>query len=304
MNERDPRDVWAPGIPKYTDDDLLHGKDLLEFAMNIIWQYEIEPKKIKVIDATIEDGRIPNIVCKLNGKMSFVVVKAAIYPEEAKMSVEEKKNLVAHAAKFNADPYFAAVGLMPTDPERMKASLALKNDGFYIKYEGFEKIQFKRTTEWIRKALKEINELDPESQTTVSSVDTRHSLSKPEPTDFEKWKEGIMVPTFQNMLLECIQRKGMTNPEFYNAALLDRKLFSAIYNNPNYQPKKETAVACCFGLKLCLADAEKLLELAGYTLSLSISWDRVVYYCLRNCIFDLDVVNELLYEEGGKCIRV
>ncbi len=104
--------------------------------------------------------------------------------------------------------------------------------------------------------------------------------------------------------MSCIEHKGLSNQDFYKAALIDRKLFSAIKNNRDYQPKKETAVACCIGLELNLSDSEKLLELAGYKLSLAIAWDRVIYYCLKNGVTDIDAVNELLYEAGEKCIRV
>ena len=52
------------------------------------------------------------------------------------------------------------------------------------------------------------------------------------------------------------------------------------------------------------ADSVKLLELAGYVLSPAIGWDRVILYCLKKGITDIDIVNELLYEQGEKCIRV
>ena len=75
-------------------------------------------------------------------------------------------------------------------------------------------------------------------------------------------------------------------------------------NNEYYQPSKETAVACCFGLKLSLRASEELLRTAGYSLSLSIPWDRVIYYCLGHNIKNLNDVNELLYYMGEKCIGV
>lgn len=122
--------------------------------------------------------------------------------------------------------------------------------------------------------------------------------------EFSKFNGAQASKTFQEMLLGLIKDQGMTNPEFYNAAMIDRKLFSTIKNNANYKPKKETAVACCFGLNLSLKEAEKLLEAAGYKLSLAILWDRIIYFCLDHRITDLDIVNELLYEEKQKCIGV
>ena len=113
---------------------------------------------------------------------------------------------------------------------------------------------------------------------------------------------GDIDPTFQEQLLKLIGDKGLTNVEFYNAAWIDRKLFSAINGNKYYKPKKETAVACCFGLKLSLWEAENLLKAAGYALSDSILWDRIIKYCLQHDINRIEQVNQILDEMGEKCI--
>ena len=306
MDEKRGIERWGYGIPEYTRDDVLEGEELIKFGMDILWQNEFEGKNHKVIEATSKPDVIPNVVCEIDGKLSFIVVKVAAYPDDAVLSVEEKKRFLAHSAKYKAESYFAPVGLMSEDLVRANAGLLLKYDGYYIKYEGLKHVEFKKSKDWIKNAMREIRQLDPTSQTRVyqgSGVFKSDNTVK-EPTDFETWRAELVSPTFQEMLMTCIERKGMGNSEFYKAALLDRKLFSAIKNNPDYQPKKETAVACCFGLQLCLQDAEKLIELAGYTLSMAIGWDRVIYYCLQNRIYDIDVVNEILWEEGEKCIRV
>ncbi len=109
-------------------------------------------------------------------------------------------------------------------------------------------------------------------------------------------------PTFHTTLLKLINEKEMTNVEFYKAAWIDRKLFSAIKNDLFYKPKKETVVACCFGLKLDKKTADELLDSAGYTLTSSIQWDRIIEYCICHEIYDLDQVNQVLYAKGEKCI--
>ena len=108
--------------------------------------------------------------------------------------------------------------------------------------------------------------------------------------------------TFHTTLLKLISDKNMTNVEFYKAAWIDRKLFSAIKNDLFYKPKKETAVACCFGLRLDKKEADMLLESAGYTLSNSIQWDRIIDYCICHEIYDINQVNQVLYAKGEKCI--
>ena len=108
--------------------------------------------------------------------------------------------------------------------------------------------------------------------------------------------------TFQEMLLRCLEDKNMSNVEFYKAAWIDRKLFSAINSNVYYKPKKETAVACCLGLQLNMTDTRDLLETAGYALSDSIKWDMVIKYCIQHRIYAIDQVNQVLYAAGEKCI--
>lgn len=166
--------------------------------------------------------------------------------------------------------------------------------------------------EWYEKALTGIRKLDPkwqkENADPVSSG-IRYSINIPERIhEFEDFIEYIehnenRMPTFSEFVMRAISERGMENKEFYVSAKMDRKLFSAIKNNVNYQPKKETAVACCFALKLTLDDAKYLLQCAGYSLSMSIQWDRVVYYCLKEKIYDLSDVNELMYELDEKLIR-
>ena len=306
MDEKRGIERWGYGIPQYTRDDVLEGEELIKFGMDILWQHEFEGKGHRIIEATSKPGVIPNVVCEIDGKLTFIVVKVAAYPDDAVLSVEEKKHFLAQSAKYKAESYFAPISLLPMDLVRANAGLLLKYDGYYIKYEGLKPVEFKKSEDWIKNAMREISQLDPASQTRVyqGSGVFRAENASSGPTDFESWRAELVSPTFQEMLMKCIEMKGLENSEFYKAALLDRKLFSAIKNNPDYQPKKETAVACCFGLQLCLQDAEKLLELAGYTLSMAIGWDRVIYYCLQNRIYDIDVVNEILWEEGEKCIRV
>ncbi len=317
---------WPAGIPKYKESDLLQGQELLKFAMYMVKMNELDPEGYSVLVSTDDLNQTPNFVCEKDGERVFIVVKAAIAPDMPHMSVEEKKFLLQHAENCGITKcYFAAVGIGSRDPQRFEASLALKNDKYLINYTGLEKIAFKRSDLWIKKTLEEIQKLDPSTQAKKpgkffrgeddSGVmfsckeeyepdDVMFSWKTGVGHDYDAWMQEVKTETFQEMLLKHIEKKGLTNQEFYSAALIDRKLFSAIKNNPNYQPKKETAVACCLGLGLNWEDSEKLLEVAGYKLSLSISWDRVVYYCLHNGITDIDVVNELLYEQGDRCIRV
>ena len=103
-----------------------------------------------------------------------------------------------------------------------------------------------------------------------------------------------MEPTFSQMLFRFIKEKGISETMCYKHANLDRRLFSKIRSNNDYQPRKNTVFALIIGLKLNLGEAEKLLDSAGYSISHSIKLDVIMEYLIKKQIYDILVVNEIL----------
>ena len=113
---------------------------------------------------------------------------------------------------------------------------------------------------------------------------------------------GMLDESFQEMLLRKIDEKGMKDSECYKRAGIDRKLFSKIRSNPQYRPKKSTAIAFCFALELSYDEAEEMLRKAGYALSRSSKSDVIVEYFLCNRRYSLHELNCALYEYDQQVI--
>ncbi len=108
--------------------------------------------------------------------------------------------------------------------------------------------------------------------------------------------------TFPQYLLYLIEQKGMENAEVYKRAIVDKKVFSKIKNNPDYHPQKLTALCLCVGAKLSLDETKDLLARAGYALSPCDKTDVIFSYFIENEIYDMIELDIQLEEYGLPCI--
>ena len=110
------------------------------------------------------------------------------------------------------------------------------------------------------------------------------------------------MPTFTNEVKRLMRKRGLTGTDLCKRILMDRRLWSKLTADVEYQPSKETAVAICIALRLTVEQADELLQCAGYTLSETRKQDVVMRYFLENGIYDVDVINDMLYRFGLRCI--
>lgn len=111
-----------------------------------------------------------------------------------------------------------------------------------------------------------------------------------------------MSDTFPTYLLYLIRKKGLENADVYKRAIVDKKVFSKIKNNPDYHPQKLTALCLCIGAKLNIDEARDLLARAGYALSPCDKTDIIFSYFIEHEIYDMIELDIQLEEHGLPCI--
>lgn len=111
---------------------------------------------------------------------------------------------------------------------------------------------------------------------------------------YSQAKNGL--ETFSEMLMRLIEESGEKNSVIYKRANIDRRHFSKIANHVDYQPTKQTVLAFAIALKLNFERTKSLLAVAGFSLTKSNLTDVIVSFFIEYKIFDLNLVNQILYK--------
>ncbi len=101
--------------------------------------------------------------------------------------------------------------------------------------------------------------------------------------------------TFTQRLFRYIDRSGLSDSAVYHKANIDRRLFSKIRSNENYQPSKPTVIAFIVALELNLDETHDLLLSAGYALSTSSVFDLIIEYFITERKYDMMEINATLF---------
>lgn len=107
-----------------------------------------------------------------------------------------------------------------------------------------------------------------------------------------------MEDTFSERVRRIIKKKGFSNVDIYKKANLDRKVFSKLINNKNYQPGRNTALALVIALELDEFEIDDLLGRAGFALSDGNKEDVIIRFFIINQLYDINVINEALVSYG------
>ena len=114
-------------------------QELHNLAMNIVGK-QLEADGFEFMAVNSEIGKNPQFVCLKEKKLHFIVVKSIEYPGDPK-DVEffraDLNKMKDHALKFEADTFYAAVGLVNASDYNLPVYL---NEEYIVDYEGLIKI--------------------------------------------------------------------------------------------------------------------------------------------------------------------
>lgn len=102
--------------------------------------------------------------------------------------------------------------------------------------------------------------------------------------------------TFACMLDRLREERGLTGPELYKKAWINKSVYSKIVNNTNYSPSKITAIAFGLALELPWDAFTALVGSAGYAMTRTSKFDTVIEYFVRREKYGIEEINAVLFE--------
>ena len=107
--------------------------------------------------------------------------------------------------------------------------------------------------------------------------------------------------SFYQALSRYIDQRGYTEVKFYTDSCIGAATFANI-RNPRHRPSKDTVIKCLLTLELDFIDASYLLEKPGYTFVWSDIRDLIILFCIRNEIFQKEIIDDLLIHKSQNAL--
>ncbi len=150
------------------------------------------------------------------------------------------------------------------------------------------------------------NEFEFPEQIIIESLNTAGMSVISNVNDTNSLEEELNSPAenFGQKLFRLIDEKKLKDSEVYRRAGVDRRVISKLRLNTNKNVSKETALSLAIGLELTLDETKDFIALAGWALSMSNPFDRIVAFYLKQGNYDIKEINEKLYSHTGMTLGI
>lgn len=192
-----------------------------------------------------------------------------------------------------------SIGLLSNSGDFVNQNEALMNE-YGVTIIDHEALELKRRYLIQQKQKYYAREASPRPNVLVhaSKAGMKYKMARSAPRRVDTKPSIVLEESFHDKLMKFIIESNKDNPEIYKKAGISKQVFSKIISDKDMIPTKLTVIALCIGLELTLRDANELMNAAGYSLSHSIVLDVIIIRYLRREIYDLDLINQELYEHG------
>lgn len=130
---------WGPGIPSYTQSDLMTEEELTNFAIEIITR-PLQDDGYEIISTRDNKAVTANIVARKDEDLCLFTVCGYCAENEPALSNESEKKMREYKTKYQAKCFYAPIALRSGDPQRFEKCLALRGDAFKSRCLGIQKI--------------------------------------------------------------------------------------------------------------------------------------------------------------------
>lgn len=115
---------------------LMTPEEIHNFGIEVVFKY-LKDDGYDIVSVNTELGYNPQIIATKNGTKAFVAIRTACYANKGVLEESTHFNMIDHADKHDAIPYFASVGICNSSGKNEEEmSLPVKGAGFFVSYEG------------------------------------------------------------------------------------------------------------------------------------------------------------------------
>ncbi|MBQ9845432.1 MAG: SseB family protein [Oscillospiraceae bacterium] len=139
---KSPRN-WGNGIPSYSDFDIMTDEEIQNFALQIVYEYDLIQNGYQIVSITDDINAFPNIIAKKDDELVFILVRGYCINNTCGLADEIFDKMMLLSEKYRIKSFFADVGFRSSDDERFEEGLLLCGDGFYADYKGLREISLK-----------------------------------------------------------------------------------------------------------------------------------------------------------------